>query len=275
MLASFSGEFLKTRKRPATWILAFVWALVVVFIGYALLYLSASAAPPEISEEILTGLRPENLFDTLFASGGVFTTGGAIVLILGALAIGSEFGWGTLKTSLTQRPDRLSILGGKAMTLVLFAFVFTLLGIAVGAISSLAIAAIEGLPVEWPAFGELARGLGAGALIFAVYGFFGFALAAIFRGTSLAIGLGLAWIFVVENTLSSLPTENAIVEMIRSFLIGESVLALSGTFGSAPSEFAGVSEPLVEPERAVITLLAYVVVSVLLAALLLKRRDVT
>lgn len=286
MLASFSGEFLKTRKRPATWILASVWALVVVLLGYALFYAIASAPPPEnipqeqqaqqeaFAEQTLTGLRPENLLENLFASGGVFGTGGAIVLILGALAVGSEFGLGTLKTSLTQRPGRLQVLGGKAVTLALFALLFTLLGLAVGALSSLAIAGIEGFSVEWPALGELARGFGAGALILAAYGFFGFALAAIFRGTALAIGLGFAWILVVEATLGAIPTENPVVEGIRSFLIGESVLALSGAFGSTSSEFAGVPEPLVEPERAVITLLAYVVVFVVLSALLLKRRDV-
>lgn len=286
MLASFSGEFFKTRKRPATWVLAFVWSLVVVFVGYVLFYAIASASPPEnipreqqaqqeaFAESVMARLLPENLLDNLFAASGVFSTGGAVVLILGALALGSEFGWGTLKTSLTQRPGRLGIVGGKAMTLVLFAMLFALVGLGVGALSSLAVAGIEGAPVGWPTFGELARGFGAGTLIFAAYGFFGFALAAVFRGTALAIGLGLAWILVVESTLGAIPTENPIIEGIRSVLLGESFLALSGAFASAPSEIAGAPEPLVEPERAVITLLAYIVVFIVLSALLLRRRDV-
>ena len=286
MLASFSGEFFKMRKRPGTWILALVWSLVVVFVGYVLFYAIASASPPEnipqeqqaqqeaFAESVLTRLSPDNLLDNLFAGSGVFSTGGAIFLILGALAVGSELGWGTLKTSLTQRPGRLGILSGKAITLALFALLFTLIGLAAGALSSLTVASIENLSVAWPTFGELARGFGAGTLIFAAYGFFGFALAAIFRGTALAIGLGLAWILVVEATIGAIPTENPIVEGIRSVLMGENVLALSGAFASAPSEFAGAPEPLVEPERAVITLLAYIVIFIILSALLLRRRDV-
>jgi ABC-2 type transport system permease protein len=286
MLASLSGEFFKTRKRPATWILASVWSLVVVFVGYVLFYAIASASPPQnipqeqraqqeaFADSVMTRLLPENILDNLFAASGVFSTGGAVLLILGALAVGSEFGWGTLKTSLTQRPGRLGIVGGKAITLALFAMLFALIGLGAGALSSLVVAGIEGVPVEWPTFGELARGFGAGTLIFAAYGFFGFALAAIFRGTALAIGLGLAWILVVETTIGAIPTENPIVEGIRSVLLGESFLALSGAFASGPSDFAAAPEPLVEPGRAVITLLAYIVVFVIISALLLKRRDV-
>src|SRR5256885_11320774 len=38
---------------------------------------------------------------------GVGIIGSILTLILGALAVGSEFGWGTVKTVYTQRPGRL------------------------------------------------------------------------------------------------------------------------------------------------------------------------
>ena len=43
--------------------------------------------------------------------------GGAIVLILGALAVGSGYGWGTWKTVLTQGPGRVAAFGGTLVAL--------------------------------------------------------------------------------------------------------------------------------------------------------------
>ena len=43
--------------------------------------------------------------------------GGAIVLILGALAAGSGYGWGTWKTAFTQGPGRGSALAGTIVSL--------------------------------------------------------------------------------------------------------------------------------------------------------------
>ena len=87
---------------------------------------------------------------------------------------------------------------------------------------------------------------------------------------------GEPFVFTREN-LPRLDGSTATIplgEAICSVLLGESFLALSGAFASGPSEIAGAPEPLVEPERAVITLLAYIVVFIVLSALLLKRRDV-
>ncbi len=106
MLASFGAELLKIRKRPATWILALVWFILIVLFGYLFTY-SFAANPPDrpedqppqvqqqeeaFNEQILNGLLPENLLENLFANG-VFSLGAAIVLILGAMAAGSEYSW--------------------------------------------------------------------------------------------------------------------------------------------------------------------------------------
>ena len=44
--------------------------------------------------------------------------GGAIVMILGALAVGSGYGWGTWKTVYTQGPSRAAAFGGTLLTLL-------------------------------------------------------------------------------------------------------------------------------------------------------------
>ncbi len=288
MGASFAAELLKLRKRPATWVLALVWAAVVVLFGYLLTY-SFVANPPEPAEDVapevqaqeraineaqLEALFPENLLENLFGSDN-FGVGAAVVLILGALTAGSEYGWGTLQTVLSQRPGRLAVLFGKLLALGVFIVVFVALGLAAGGASSLVVARLEEAAVAWPTLGEALRGVGIGFLVFAVWGTFGFGLAVLFRGTPLAIGLGLAWALAVENTIAALPIESDAFESFRRFTLGENTSGATSYFGSPFPEEFGLPEPLVEPERAAITLAAYTAAFVVLVALFFWRRDVT
>ena len=288
MGASFAAEILKLRKRPATWVLALVWVAVVVLFGYLLTYSfvanppdPAEDVPPEvqaqeraISEAQLEALLPEKLLENLFGSG-IFGVGAAVVLILGALTAGSEYGWGTLKTVLSQRPGRLAVLSGKLLALGVFIVVFVALGLAAGGARSLVVARLEEAAVAWPSLGEALRGVGIGSLVFAVWGTFGFGLAVLFRGTPLAIGLGLAWALAVENTIAALPIESDAYESFRRFTLGENTSGATSYFGSPFPEEFGLPEPLVEPERAAITLAAYTAAFVVLVALFFWRRDVT
>ncbi len=288
MGASFAAELLKLRKRPATWVLALVWVAVVVLFGYLLTY-SFVANPPEPAEDVapevqaqertvneaqLEALFPENLLENLFGSG-IFGVGAAVVLILGALTAGSEYGWGTLQTVLSQRPGRLAVLSGKLLALGVFIVVFVALGLAAGGASSLVVARLEEAAVAWPTLGEALRGVGIGSLVFAVWGTFGFGLAVLFRGTPLAIGLGLAWALAVENTIAALPIRSDAYESFRRFTLGENTSGATSYFGSPFPEEFGLPEPLVEPERAAITLAAYTAAFVVLVALFFWRRDVT
>ncbi len=51
------------------------------------------AAPPELAEGLLQYLLPESVLVNAL-SNGFAGFGGALALILGALAVGSEYGWG-------------------------------------------------------------------------------------------------------------------------------------------------------------------------------------
>lgn len=200
-----------------------------------------------------------------------------MAITFGALTAGSEYGWGTLKTVLSQRPGRIGVLSGKLLALVAFLLVFFLLTLGAAALGSFVVARLEEAAIDWPPVGALLRGVGAGALIFTVWGAFGFLLATLFRGTALAIGLGIAYALAIEGIVLALPFENDNFESIRKATLGENVSAISSSFGSpfAVPEGFGIQEPLVEPGRAVMVLLAYAVAFVVLSALLLGRRDVT
>ncbi len=310
MGTSFSAELLKLRKRPSTWILALVLVAAVLLFGYLLSYSfvanpppppedlppppSSEEVPPEVQqaqeeemqaqvqaeqdaffEEQLNALLPEKVLSYLFG-GGLLSIGSAVAITFGALTAGSEYGWGTLKTVLSQRPGRLGVLSGKLLALALFLLLGFLLTLGAAALGSFVVARLEETAVDWPPVVDLLRAVGAGALIFVVWGAFGFLLATLFRGTALAIGLGLAYALAVEAIVLSLPFEGDTSESMRKATLGENVGAISNSFGSPfPSTSSFMPEPLVEPERAVLVLSAYAIGFVLLASLLLWRRDVT
>ena len=299
MGSSFRAETLKLRKRPATWVLALIWVVIIAFSYFSTYAFTVNAPPPEFpqgedapppevqqqikaeeqafNDAILESLYPENLVSNLM-TGGVTNIGGALLLILGALVVGSEYGWGTLKTSLTQRPGRLGVLFGKLMAFVVALVLFVALGFATAALSSFIIAQLEDASVDWPSLTTFAKGFGAGTLIFAVWGALGFTLAALFRGTALAIGLGLAWILAVENLIAGLAgpnSDNQTLETIRKALPGENSFSLAQSFGSAlPEDFSGGFQPLVDAGQAVWVLAAYGAGFILISILLFQRRDV-
>jgi ABC-2 type transport system permease protein len=276
--ASFRAEALKLGRRPAVWVLAAVWFVLVVLFGYVLTYL-VFANPPEGSfppgtdpRDFIAALFPENLLSNVL-SGFPSTGGGPVALILGALALGSEYGWGTFKTAFTQRPGRLAVFFGKILLLAAAVAALVLLAFGAGAISSYAIARLEGVAVEWPPPGETLRALGCGFLISAVWTSLGAFLATLFRGTPLAIGLGLVYALLLEGIAATLLAANERFKPALKFLFNENSYALINSFGPA-SGGLGVPQSTVEPERAAITLAAYTLIFVLLSALLLRRRDV-
>ena len=90
---------------------------------------------------------------------------GALALVLGALMFGGEYGWGTVKTLLTQRPGRTSVLVGQLLALATALVVGIAVLFATGAASAAALAVAENQPLDWPGIPALAEGVGAGVLV--------------------------------------------------------------------------------------------------------------
>lgn len=289
MAASFAAELLKLRKRPATWVLAAIWLAFVVLLAYALPYAFFANLPePEVpedapaeiqaqnetaSEQLMSQLYPENL--TSYVLSGFSGTGGTLALILGALAVGSEYGWGTLKTVLSQRPGRLGAFFAKMLALAVALALFVVLAFVLGAICSLVVAGLQGAPVDWPPLAELLKALGAGAIILAAWAALGVFLATLFRSTALAIGLGLFYALALEGLVFGLPIPNETFQDARQFFLGQNSGFLANSFGgdSLPQNFA-LSAPDVGATQAALALCAYLVAFVLVAALVFRQRDV-
>ena len=292
MIPSLGAELLKLRKRPSTWVLALIWLAAIILFNYTLTYALLSNAPPptvpegtpkaqreqlreqqeEIQEEQLEFLYPENLVSNL--TPGFPNLGVPIALILGALAVGSEYGWSTFKTVLTQRPGRLALYFGKLLALGAALTLLVALTFAAGAASGYVIAGLEDEPAGSPAAGELARALGAGGLILATWASLGVLLATLLRSTALSIGIGLVYSLVLETIIFNLPIQNKAFLEAREFFPGQNSNFLANSFSEqAPGGFAA-PEPPVDALQAALVLLAYAAAFVALAAFVFSRRDV-
>jgi ABC-type transport system involved in multi-copper enzyme maturation permease subunit len=272
--SSVRAELLVLRKRASTWILLGIWAALALVFAYVVPYATYLNDPTP--GNLADGL-PGNLVGTLM--GGFPFFGGVLALMLGVLTFGSEYGWGTLKSLFTQRPGRVHVFAAKLLALAATLGVFVLAVFALAALASSAIAVREGADVSWPSLGLLLGGLAAGWLILAVWAAFGVLLAVLFRGTALAIGVGILYAFVVEGLLGALATQMSLLDSLVELFVRASGYSLVVALGASaedagdrgPGSFSG---PFVSGEQALLVLASYLGVFVLVAGWQLRRRDV-
>jgi ABC-2 type transport system permease protein len=268
------AELLVLRKRASSWILLGIWVTLALVFAYVVPYAQYLNRP---SPDGLADVLPENLVGALM--GGFPFFGGVLALMLGVLTFGSEYGWGTLKTLFTQHPGRLHVFGAKLLALAATLVAFVLVVFALGALAGCAIAVREGAEVSWPSLWLLLRGLAAGWLILAVWAAFGVLLAVLFRGTALAVGVGILYALVIEGLLSALATQVSLLDPLVELFVRASGYSLVVGLGASaedagergPGSFSG---PFVGGEQALLVLVSYLAVFVLIAGWRLRRRDV-
>jgi ABC-type transport system involved in multi-copper enzyme maturation permease subunit len=278
LLASFRAEWLKTSRRPATWLLALVLAVVLLALGYAFLVLLIGVLGNEPSTQpgVATGLRtlkldlaPAHFPQTALGAFSGIGYGSAIAVILGVLAAGSEYGWSTLKTVLTQGPGRLTAFAGKLLTLAVILAIYAAIILACAAAASAVTGAIYGSPGGWPGACDIVKAFLACWLIMGLWTGLGVLLAVLFRQAPLAIGLGIVYSIAIEGLIvNTLSLDSSLQDIQRGFP-GANASALVNSFGS------NAARALVGPTQAVLVVAAFTVVFVLVAAVLLRVRDVT
>ncbi|WP_028064347.1 ABC transporter permease [Solirubrobacter soli] len=262
-----AAELLILRKRAATWILLAVWTLLGIFFAYVIPY----ALDPESDD--ITPFLPHALTGTLLEGFPFF--GGVFALMLGVFALGSEYGWSTLKTLFTQGPSRTRVLVAKLAALGLTLVGFVLCQFLAGLIASLVIARVEGASAALPSAWLLARAVAAGWLMLAVWAALGVLLGVLTRGTSVAIGLGILYALLVEGVLSNIDA----LEPIAGVFLRANGYSLAKALGagidsiasSGPGAFGG---PFVGAGQAVAVLAGASAMFLAIARTLLVRRDV-
>jgi len=279
MIGSIRAELLVLSRRAATWVLLGCWVALAAFFGYILPYITwRNGDAGNRGDRDLLDMLPENLIGNML--GGFPFFGGVLVLILGVLAVGSDYGWSTWKTLFTQKPGRLQVFGAKVIALGIWIVPFVALSFLAGAIASPIIANTENAAMNWPDAWLIVRGLAAGWLVMATWAALGVLLGILSRGTALAIGLGILYGLVVEGLISALFDQVSLLKPVIDFLLRANAYSLVTVLGASqeqaqangPGAFGG---PFVGGMQATIVLGLELLAFVGIAAWTLRRRDVS
>jgi len=276
MIATIKAEWRKSRLRPGFLIGAGVIAGITILVYAANWYLALHPLATRGGERPIVSLAtlyPDQFVNNVM--GAAFPIGAAVAIVLGALFAGSEYGWGTVKTMFTQRPGRLTVWGGRLFVFGIWMLILTLVLFGVGAASSVVVASFQGHAITGPAAIDLAKGIGSIWLIFTVNGAIGLALGVLIRQSAAALGIGLTYVLAVEIIAVRIINliNNGQFKNVTEQFVNQNATALTQSFTSAA--FGAAPSPAISADHAVLVLAAYGVGLVIVAAGLLRLRDVT
>lgn len=245
-----------------------------VTLTLVLLPVVAAAAPAGVPGTEALG----PLLDTIKAPAGYVFAGQLavnqstlFVAILAAVAVGNEYSWGTLPTTLVREPRRGRVLAAKTVALVLLAVVGSLVVFALGVALVAAVQPL--LPVDatspltgaWatPALSAWLRGV----LVLGVWVAVATMLAVVTRSPAAAAGIAVG-LSIGEGFLGLVP-------YVRLVLISPNVAALQRVAGLAdPNAAFGASADVIPAWRAALVLSAWFAGSLAIAWAVLRARDV-
>ncbi|WP_245721700.1 ABC transporter permease [Nocardia crassostreae] len=243
---------------------------------YLLNYISYTSTDPSADAEqtpaqLLAQMMPVAVPEEFV--GGTVVFGGALMLILGALATGSGYGWGTWKTVFTQGPSRLAALSGTVVALLAIAVAIVLAAFTADLTVATVIAAVESQPIVLPSPGRSLAGIGSGIAILGMWTMLGVLIGIIARGPALAVGLGLVWVLVLENVLRFFGDLLGSAGTVTDYLPGSAAGSLAGELRTLGGEATPGVLILLDWPEAVAALAVYPVVFILAAVWLIRRRD--
>jgi ABC-2 type transport system permease protein len=185
------------------------------------------------------------------------------IAVLGVLVITAEYSTGSIRSTLTAVPKRLPVLWAKLIDYAVVSFVLIVPAVLVSFFASQTILSnVPELQVSFTAPG-IARCLLGGALYVAMVGVFALALGAIVRNTAGGIALFAGIFFVLPPLMFTLPQSwnDAITQYLPSEA-GRQIFALDH------------AEHTLRPLTGGLLFAAYCAAAIVIAAALLRRRDV-
>jgi ABC-type transport system involved in multi-copper enzyme maturation permease subunit len=291
-----AAEWLKLSRRPLAWVLLAVFLLLMV------LYLSAwflivalhegAIGPGEARFDLL---RPEQLaelkrqlsFPGIFGAvlGQVNSTGGICAIILAAGLLGSDYGWGTLRTTLIRAPYRGRLLLAKLLALLLALLAGIIIALIVGALLALAYGAALHLPARPSGGGLLLLPLGVLRALYVLLPYVLATLACAALGRSVLAGAGGGLIFlaldVSAGSVGAFGAIDARVQFLINLLLQPNIttmVVLNGAlYGLDQAQLVRSLDlsALPSPLQATLVIAAYCGFFFWSAYRLLRRRDVS
>jgi len=186
---------------------------------------------------------------------------GIVALCIFASQTAQEYTYGTLRNLLVRQPARMKVLGGKYISMTLFAVLMSLLSLISSIVMSYIFAAHAHVNTNsWTTTaGMTVLGSAFGNVLLSVMGFgtVGMILGLLFRSPISAIATGVIWFLILENILAGLLTGTA------KWLPGQNLTNLTTTQNFTFSY-----------QHSLIMDLIYLVGAGAIVSLLFKRRDV-
>lgn len=278
-MKSLNAELILIRKRTAYWVLLGFWSAAALLFSYILPYYAYTSGIDFHGRAggllLLLALLPQNLVSNISGSFPFF--GGTVVFIFGALAMGSEYGWGTLTTVYCQGAGRLKVFFAKIAAVTIMLVPFVLMVFFLGLMAGKLIAWREGQALALPPLCETVRAMGVSWLLMAAWASLGIMLAVLFRGTSLAIGLGIIYGLVFEGLVSSFGQQIDLIGKLSKGLLRTNGYSLISSLGVTIQGEVGPGQysiDVVSGRQAMSVLAFYIVIFIALAASMISRRDV-
>jgi ABC-type transport system involved in multi-copper enzyme maturation permease subunit len=230
----------------------------------------------ETLQETLRLITPDRVQG--FGVGVVSGFGSVMLIVFAASHVGTEFGWGTFRTLLAHGASRGGFLASKAISLVLYALVFMIVGTLAAVAASYVTSSAAGLPagagVDWA---EVVRVAGKSAYTFVPYMALALAIAIWSKSAGAGIAAGLVVYFAESIVAGILVALNKDYAQIVNWGLSRNASALTRTVSGqgGPATQDPTASTLPDPTQAAIVLGIYCAIFLVLAYWRLRSRDVT
>ncbi|MGH2532579.1 MAG: ABC transporter permease [Thermomicrobiales bacterium] len=260
------------------WMPRILLAILIMGVGglYAIFWAVIRTQSGTDVDDLRDNIRLAAVRDT--GMGLVSLFGTTLVVILTASLVGTEFGWGTIRTLLPRARSRSSLLTAKLLTAVLFTAVIIVVGALVALGASAFVTVVEDLQGGLGPDGMTRLLAAIGRTFFSMLPYLAltFFVTVWTRSVAAGIGIGISVLFLEGVLLQLIGLAGGPFERLPGALIERNANAL--LFRNAEgldSSFIGESGSYPSVGQATAVLTAYIVAFVTLAYYRFRRRDIT
>ena len=289
MLRLLRSELYRLVRRWMPWIMLGL-IVVIAFVFYFLIWVSVNAQLQAVKngtlpvpaggtaqlEQTLRQIAPDRVAQ--FGVSVVAGLGSVMLIVFAASHVGTEFGWGTFRTLLAHGASRSGFLVSKAVSLVLYAVVFMIVGSIAAIAASYTVSAVAGIsPGSGVDFAEVARVAVQSGYTFLPYMALALAIAVWSKSAGAGIATGLVVYFAESIVAGILVSLNKDYAQIVNWGLSRNASALTRTVSgqAGPTSQDPTASTLPDPTQAAIVLGIYCAIFLVLAYWRLRSRDVT
>jgi len=289
VLRLLRSELYRLVRRWMPWIMLGL-IVVIAFVFYFLIWVSVNAQLQAVKngtlpvpaggtaqlEQTLRQIAPDRVAQ--FGVSVVAGLGSVMLIVFAASHVGTEFGWGTFRTLLAHGASRSGFLVSKAVSLVLYAVVFMIVGSIAAIAASYTVSAVAGIsPGSGVDFAEVARVAIKSGYTFLPYMALALAIAVWSKSAGAGIATGLVVYFAESIVAGILVSLNKDYAQIVNWGLSRNASALTRTVSgqAGPTSQDPTASTLPDPTQATIVLGIYCAIFLVLAYWRLRSRDVT